>query len=180
MPRHAASPFQGTYPTLERLGIAGANTETRADWITRSIDARLGVEGLPQSGTGQTTILTGINAAGAMGRHYGPWVSPSLKPILERNVLKRVADAGGTVRLANYYPPQYLAALESGKTRLNAIATAALSARAGLEGLDGLGIAPMLRDPNGASNLEQVSAWAKAFIASSATVTIFRFGRAHV
>ena len=173
MPRHAASPFQGTYPTLERLGIADANTETRADWITRSIDARLGVEGLPQSGTGQTAILTGVNAAAAMGRHYGPWVSPSLKPILEQNVLKRVSDVGGTVRLANYYPPQYLAALESGKTRLNAIATAALSAGARLEGRDGLGIAPMLRDPSGSANLEQVSAWARDFVTDDATVTIF-------
>ena len=173
MPTHAASPFQGGWPTLERLGIARVNTQTRADWVTHPIDARLGVEGLPQSGTGQTTILTGVNAAAAMGRHYGPWVSPSLKPILEHNVLKRVADAGGTVRLANYYPPQYLEALQSGKTRLNAIATAALSAGARLEGREGLGIAPMLHDPNGSANLERVSAWAKDFVTSSATVTIF-------
>ena len=173
MSRHAASPFQGGCPTLERLGIASAASETRADWVTRSIDARLGVEGLPQSGTGQTTILTGVNAAAKMGRHYGPWVSPSLKPILERNVLKRVINAGGTVRLANFYPPQYLEAIDGGKTRLNAIATAALSAGARLEGREGLGIAPMLRDPNGSANLEQVSAWAKDFVTSSATVTIF-------
>lgn len=173
MSRHAASPFQGDWPTLERLGIASAASETRADWVTRSIDARLGVEGLPQSGTGQTTILTGVNAAAKMGRHYGPWVSPSLKPILERNVLKRVINAGGTVRLANFYPPQYLEAIDGGKTRLNAIATAALSAGARLEGREGLGIAPMLRDPNGSANLEQVSAWAKDFVTSSATVTIF-------
>jgi 2,3-bisphosphoglycerate-independent phosphoglycerate mutase len=173
MPTHAASPFQGIYPTLERLGIARADTQTRADWVTRSIDARLGVTGLPQSGTGQTTILTGVNAAAAMGRHYGPWVSPSLKPILEGNVLKRVADAGGTVRLANYYPSQYLAALESGKTRLNAIATAALSAGATLEGREGLGIAPMLRDPSGSAKLEEISAWAEDFVTDRATVTIF-------
>lgn len=173
MSRHAASPFQGDWLTLERLGIASAASETRADWVTRSIDARLGVEGLPQSGTGQTTILTGVNAAAKMGRHYGPWVSPSLKPILERNVLKRVINAGGTVRLANFYPPQYLEAIDGGKTRLNAIATAALSAGARLEGREGLGIAPMLRNPNGSANLEQVSAWAKDFVTSSATVTIF-------
>lgn len=173
MPAHAASPFQGDLPTLERLGIAATSLETRADWVTRSIDARLGVDGLPQSGTGQTTILTGVNAAAEMGRHYGPWVSPSLKPILTGNVLKRVSDAGGTVRLANFYPPQYLAALESGKTRLNAIATAALSAGARLEGRDGLGIAPMLRDPQGAANPQQIKLWAREFTGSSATVTLF-------
>ena len=173
MPIHAASPFQGDLPTLERLGIAGANTQTRDDWVTRPIDARLGVDGLPQSGTGQTTILTGVNAAAAMGRHYGPWVGPSLKPILIGNVLKRVANAGGTVRLANFYPPQYLEAIDGGKTRLNAIATAALSAGARLEGREGLGIAPMLRDPSGSANLEEIRVWAERFVTSSATVTIF-------
>ena len=173
IPTHAASPFQGDLPILERLGIAQARVETRDDWVTRSIDARLGVAGLPQSGTGQTTILTGVNAAAAMGRHYGPWVGPSLKPILAGNILKRVSDAGGTVRLANFYPPQYLIALESGKTRLNAIATAALSAGAKLEGLDGLGIAPMLRDPSDSANPEQIKRWAQDFVGSHATVTLF-------
>ena len=32
-------------------------------------DARLGVDGLPQSATGQTTILSGINAARLIGKH---------------------------------------------------------------------------------------------------------------
>jgi 2,3-bisphosphoglycerate-independent phosphoglycerate mutase len=178
MPQHAAHPFNADYPTLEVLGISRECSEVSDGLVVKAIDARLGVAGLPQSGTGQTTILTGVNAAAAMGHHYGPWVSPSLKPILEGNILKRVANAGGSaypraVRLANLYPPQYLAVLETGKTRLNAIATAALSAGATLEGADGLAIAPMLRDPRGESNLEQVAVWARAFVRSSATVTIF-------
>ncbi|NJK43049.1 MAG: peptidase [Pleurocapsa sp. SU_196_0] len=141
--------------------------------MTRAVDARLGVEGLPQSGTGQTTILSGINAARVMNRHYGPWVSPSLRRILEDNILKRVANRGGAVRLANFYPPRYLEALETGEMRLNAIATAALSAGARLEGMEGLSIAPMLRDPGAAVSLERVADWARAFMASTATVTIF-------
>jgi 2,3-bisphosphoglycerate-independent phosphoglycerate mutase len=32
-------------------------------------DARLGVEGRPQSASGQTTILTGVNAPAALGHH---------------------------------------------------------------------------------------------------------------
>jgi 2,3-bisphosphoglycerate-independent phosphoglycerate mutase len=174
MPHGATHPFKdGEYPTLERLGISLPRLETNRNWLTRAIDARLGVDGLPQSGTGQTTILSGINAAQAMNRHYGPWVSPSLRRILEDNILKRVAANGGTVRLANFYPPRYLEALETGEMRLNAIATAALSAGAKLEGMDGLGIAPMLRDPGAEVNLERVSSWARAFVASTATVTIF-------
>src|SRR5262245_56098703 len=42
-------------------------------------DARLGVDGLPQSATGQTTILTGVNAARLIGRHLHGYPSPRLK-----------------------------------------------------------------------------------------------------
>jgi 2,3-bisphosphoglycerate-independent phosphoglycerate mutase len=175
MPEHDDHPFVATtHPTLELLGIASAQLETKESWVTRSIDARLGVEGLPQSGTGQTTILTGVNAAAVMDRHYGPWVGPTLKRVLEAdNVLRRVTDAGGRVRLANYYPSRYLEALESGEVKLNAIATAALGAGAKLEGRDGLGIAPMLRDPTGEADFERVADWARSFVRSEATITIF-------
>ena len=43
--------FQGEHPQLP------------FDGVMAQTDARLGVEGLPQSATGQTTILTGLKAA---------------------------------------------------------------------------------------------------------------------
>src|ERR1041384_4042800 len=39
-------------------------------------DARLGIDGLPQSATGQTTMLTGVNAAALIGRHLHGYPSP--------------------------------------------------------------------------------------------------------
>ena len=45
-------------------------------------DARLGVEGLPQSATGQTAILTGVNAAALIGRHLHGYPSPRLRQAL--------------------------------------------------------------------------------------------------
>jgi 2,3-bisphosphoglycerate-independent phosphoglycerate mutase len=78
-------------------------------------DATLGVAGLPQSGTGQTALLTGANAPALLGRHFGPWVHTSLRPMLaERNVLRRAADAGRAVAFANAYPAGHL---ESGGGR---------------------------------------------------------------
>ena len=41
-----------------------------------AVDARLGVEGTPQSATGQAALLTGENVPAQVGEHYGP------KPIL--------------------------------------------------------------------------------------------------
>ena len=71
------------------------------------LDATLGVAGLPQSGTGQTALLTGINAAQEFGRHFGPWVPTALRERLaNENVLSTVKRAGGAVAFANAYPEE--------------------------------------------------------------------------
>ena len=48
-----------------------------------AINATLGVPGLPQSGTGQTAIFTGVNGAKKFGRHFGPYPPSVLRPIIE-------------------------------------------------------------------------------------------------
>lgn len=69
------------------------------------IDATLGVEGTPQSGTGQTSLLTGVNAAELFGRHFGPWVPVALRPVVEeQSVLRRAVDRGLDVAFGNAYP----------------------------------------------------------------------------
>jgi hypothetical protein len=68
-------------------------------------DATLGVPGIPQSGTGQTSLLTGRNAAAEYGRHFGPWVPTALRGMLgEENVLTRAVRAGASAAFANAYP----------------------------------------------------------------------------
>jgi 2,3-bisphosphoglycerate-independent phosphoglycerate mutase len=75
-----------------------------------AIDATLGVAGTPQSGTGQATLLTGINAAQRFGRHFGPWVPARLQPMVRaENVLVRAQAAGARVAFANAYPEEVLA-----------------------------------------------------------------------
>ena len=72
-----------------------------------ALDATLGLPGLPQSGTGQTTLFTGNNAAQIFGRHFGPWVPTALRDMLAKeNVLTRTANAGGSVAFANAYPEE--------------------------------------------------------------------------
>lgn len=68
-------------------------------------DATLGVPGLPQSGTGQTALLTGANAPAIFGRHFGSWVPTALREMLGRdNLLTRAVRAGRRVAFANAYP----------------------------------------------------------------------------
>jgi hypothetical protein len=86
--------------------------------VVRPLDATLGVEGLPQSGTGQAALFTGVNCASLVGRHFGPFPHSATHEVLaERNVFRRVAEAvrdDGTTAasppgaaFANAYPPQF-------------------------------------------------------------------------
>ena len=69
-----------------------------------SIDATLGVPGLPQSATGQTTLLTGMNAAQAMGRHVEGFPNRALKDIIRaHNVYAQLAGLGLSSTFANAY-----------------------------------------------------------------------------
>src|SRR5690606_27113594 len=54
------------------------------------LDSRLGLDGLPQSGTGQSALLTGRNAPRLFGRHFGPWTPTALRPLVaEESILAR-------------------------------------------------------------------------------------------
>ena len=146
------------------------------EFLAHSIDARLGIPGLPQSGTGQTTLLTGINAAKLLGYHHGPWPGPTIRPLLKDSFPVRLVARGGTVKLLNHYPPRYLEGIARGKIRLNAIATAATLAGATLEAKDGeTRIPPPLGNPEDMQHttLEQVREWGREFMRSNATLNIF-------
>ena len=69
-----------------------------------TIDACLGVPGLPQSATGQTALLTGINAAVEAGRHVEGFPGPSLRRIVEKhNIYKQLDVVNRTSTFANAY-----------------------------------------------------------------------------
>ena len=68
------------------------------------IDAGMGVAGTPQSATGQTALLTGVNAAREMGRHVEGFPGPSLRDIIRaRNIYDQLTALGFTATFANAY-----------------------------------------------------------------------------
>lgn len=84
-------------------------------------DARLGVEGLPQSGTGQVSIFCGMNAPQFVGKHFGPFPYSTTIPIIkEQNIFKTYKDLGKSAYFVNAYPKVFFDYLKSGKTRLSA------------------------------------------------------------
>ena len=72
------------------------------------LDASLGVAGLPQSATGQTSLFTGVNAPGELGRHVQGFPGPALSAIIkEKGILGQLAANGCKVTSANMYVPHY-------------------------------------------------------------------------
>src|SRR3972149_10302661 len=70
--------------------------ELRAGALVVPTDATLGVDGLPQSASGQTTLLTGINAARQVGRHVHGFCTKALAGILDgASRFARGRGAGG-------------------------------------------------------------------------------------
>jgi len=77
----------------------------------RPLDATLGLAGLPQSATGQTTILTGINAAQLMGRHVQGIPGPTLVEAIDRESLfLKLVRAGRRPTFANAFTSAHLEA----------------------------------------------------------------------
>lgn len=83
-------------------------------------DPIMGVQGLPLSGTGQTSIFCGINAQKKIGKHFGPFPYSTLIPeIEEKNIFKEFLNRGKKVSFANAYPKVFFDYIKSGKKRLS-------------------------------------------------------------
>ncbi len=84
----------GACPTLQRLLSEHA----------APLDACMGVAGLPQSATGQASLLTGCNAAAVMGRHVEGLPGPQLKSLIQKkNLFTRFLERGYSATFANAY-----------------------------------------------------------------------------
>ena len=119
----AANPFvSNALPGFMRLSdghpwTLGTPAIHQLGHVFRPLDATLGIEGLPQSGTGQATLLTGTNAAQIHGRHFGPYPPTTVRPLVaESSVFAQlVANGIGPDQLAfaNAYPDRFFRFVEA-------------------------------------------------------------------
>lgn len=71
----------------------------------KAIDALLGVTGIPQSATGQTTLFTGRDIPAEIGQHKGSYPDKTMRRIIKSgNLLKTLTDKGFKARFVNAYP----------------------------------------------------------------------------
>lgn len=109
-PTHALMIFVdglGLAPPGPKNPITRPETPVLFRWLNEAavpVDAALGVPGLPQSATGQTALLTGVNAARLLGRHAEGFPGPTLRAsIRERNLFRLLTERGLRCAFANAY-----------------------------------------------------------------------------
>jgi 2,3-bisphosphoglycerate-independent phosphoglycerate mutase len=94
-----------------------------------AVDPAVGVNGLPQSATGQAILLTGKNIPAELGYHYGPKPNPEVAAFLKDDTLfSNFAKAGKKTALLNAYPPRYFHGIDSGKRLYSSIPLAVTNA----------------------------------------------------
>jgi 2,3-bisphosphoglycerate-independent phosphoglycerate mutase len=79
------------------------------DGVLAPTDARLGVEGRPQSASGQTTILTGVNGPATIGYHKQGFPNQALLDIIrEHSIFLQLKRAGvDDITFANTYTQRF-------------------------------------------------------------------------
>jgi 2,3-bisphosphoglycerate-independent phosphoglycerate mutase len=94
-----------------------------------SLDATLGVEGMPQSATGQAVLLTGRNIPLEIGYHYGPKPNQEIASIITNgNLFSRLIASGKRASFLNAYPDRFFDAIHSRRRILSSIPLAVTSA----------------------------------------------------
>jgi 2,3-bisphosphoglycerate-independent phosphoglycerate mutase len=94
-----------------------------------SLNACLGIEGAPQSASGQASLLTGKNVSAMLGTHDGPKPNPHVMDILIKGTLfSQLHQHEREVSLLNAYPPRYFKSIESGHRLPGVIALSAVYA----------------------------------------------------
>ncbi len=125
--------------TTETLELHRDGRSEGPDVVLRGIDATLGVEGLPQSATGQTALFTGENAAQRLGHHVTAFPGPRLREmLLEGSIFRRVVEADRRATFANAFSPRYFELVEQRKMRYSASVWAARAGDLELRTVDDL------------------------------------------
>jgi hypothetical protein len=129
----------GSFPAMELTVSARPRSKSAGEAaMAHGIDASLGIPGLPQSATGQTALLTGVNSSAALGHHASGLPGPTLKRILsEHSLLKRLAESGRRVSFLNAFGPRFFDAAEPVR-RLSATTLATMASGTALRDLQDL------------------------------------------
>jgi 2,3-bisphosphoglycerate-independent phosphoglycerate mutase len=106
--RGAFNPLDGLADAAP-LAVFKNEAAVTLDGVLAPTDACLGVEGRPQSASGQTTILTGVNAPALLGYHKQGFPNKALLEIIrEHSLFLKLKTAGvAPISFANAYTKRF-------------------------------------------------------------------------
>jgi hypothetical protein len=94
-----------------------------------ALDACLGVPGIPQSATGQASLLTGRNIPASIGYHFGPKPNQAVSDLVTRdNLFIMLQKEGKNAFFLNAFPPTYFEGIGSGRRIYGVVSLAATRA----------------------------------------------------
>jgi hypothetical protein len=103
----AKTPFLDSLMGEHQL-LTNNNIRIGASWALIPIETTLGVSGTPQSATGQTTLLTGVNAAAFLGKHLRSFPNRELRQLIKaENIYGKLRRRGYSFTFANVYRPSF-------------------------------------------------------------------------
>ncbi len=133
---HSDNPFTSDYyESFDRMtGGQPFTSDTEAiqngNAFFSAIDACLGVDGLPQSGTGQVTLFSGINTARMIGKHFGPYPHSKIRQYLgEDSIFRKFQKEKGRTCFVNAFPEVFF---EYAQKRNRWSSTTLMTRKAGL------------------------------------------------
>jgi 2,3-bisphosphoglycerate-independent phosphoglycerate mutase len=106
------NPLDGLIEAAPLAVFQNEELVTIFDGVIVPTDASLGVSGRPQSASGQTTILTGVNAPEALGYHKQGFPNNALLEIIrEHSLFRQLSRAGvAPITFANAYTRRFFEA----------------------------------------------------------------------
>ncbi|MCK4890273.1 MAG: hypothetical protein KAS21_01175 [Candidatus Aminicenantes bacterium] len=97
------NPFIAANPKILRLWDNSA--VDLPNFTLKPIDPLLGIDGTPQSATGQTTIFTGVNIPKLLSKHIGSFPNKIMRKVIsEENLLVKLNNSGKKAKFINAYP----------------------------------------------------------------------------
>lgn len=102
-------------------------------------DASMGIKGLPQSATGQTSLWTGINACRVLNRHMSGFPTFTLKRIIAKySIVKVLEERGFKADLLNCYTPGFAEHVKKNPRQVSASTLIQMAGNKSLKGMDDL------------------------------------------
>ncbi|PJZ71262.1 metalloenzyme [Leptospira perolatii] len=130
---------RGVFLPLAEKEFGEGSPSILKELVYLKTDASMGIKGLPQSATGQTSLWTGINACQVLNRHLSGFPTFTLKKIIAKySIIRILEERGFKADLLNCYTPAYEEYIRKNPRQVSASTLIQMASDKPLKGMDDL------------------------------------------